>query len=286
MRILSLLARHGTARYPAALADLRAYQRRCLPTARCEVLVVDNAATGSTEEDGVRVIAGSNRAWEFSAWDEGLAQVGVRLLDYDLVHLVTSAFRTLYMAYLDRCVEAVLARVAGHGMALGHLDCYGVPVELFGVRSQCWLRSSFVFLPPAELLSLGSLVGIPDPSRLFSGDPEDPFLADAPISANYRRYILDWLTGEGTGQGTVWHSRFELGPDTLPYFEAKVLAILNEHLLTLRLRRQGCIPVDATWLATQVGRYGGDLELPAIPRWREQLAERDTSPLVIPPSIW
>ena len=110
-----------------------------------------------------------------------------------------------------------------------------------------------MFLPPAELKMLGSLISVAEPVGLFSGDPEAPFRPDAPLSENYRGYLLGWLTGEGTGQGVEWHSRFTLSHDTLPQFQDKVIAILNEHMFSIRLRAQGCAMVDATWLATRAG---------------------------------
>jgi hypothetical protein len=119
-------------------------------------------------------------------------------------------------------------------------------------------------------------VSVQDRKPFFSGDPRSPFRADAPLSENYRRYIYDWLTGEGTGQGVTWHSRFELDDRSLRHFEAKAVAILNEQLLAIRLRRQGCELVDATWLATALGRRGAGAQPQTFPHWRTQLAERDT----------
>jgi hypothetical protein len=274
MRILTIMARHGLAKYGSAVEELRAWQHRSVPHAACELLVVDNALTAGAAVDGGAVIPGSNRAWEFSAWDEGLAHVEARILEYDLVHLVTSAFNTLYTRYLDRLDEAALGLVVGRAVAVGHVDRYDQPIELLGNPSQHWLRSSFVFLPPTELALLGPLAALGDPGRFFSGVATRPFRDDAPISENYRRYILDWLTGEGTGQGTTWHSRFQLDAESLPYFEAKASAILNEQLLSIRLRRGGCSIVDATWLGTQARRQARTLS--AIPGWKEQLAGRDT----------
>jgi hypothetical protein len=283
MRILSILARYGVEKYPEALSDLRSFQRTRLPSARCDVLVVDNAggAFAASPRD-TEIIAGSNRHWEFSAWDEGLAHVGARIWEYDLVHLVTSAFRTLYTRYIDRCDERTTSLIVGRGVALGHVDYYDEPVELLGNRSQSWLRSSFLFLPPAELATLGTLVGVTDPALFFSGDLADPFLRDAPVSRNYRRYVVDWLTGPGTGQGTAWHSRFALTSEMLPHFQAKALAIFNEHLLTIRLRRQGCTIADATWLATRAHGTRKGLGPFPIPPWRDQLANRDTDAIPSP----
>lgn len=282
MRILSILVRHGRQQYAGALADLQTYQRQRLPDARCDVLVVDNGPgpvlRGAGEPE---TIAGPNDHWEFSAWDAGLAHVGDRLGAYDLVHLVTSAFRTLYTRYIDRCDTRTLRRALGRRAAVGHVDCYDTAIEVLGHRSQSWLRSSFLFLPPSELRRLGSLVAVRDGEPFFSGDPARPFRPEAPLSPTYQRYLLGWLTGEGTGQGTEWHSRFSLTAETLPRFEAKTLAILNEHLLTARLRRQGCAVVDATWLAGRSGRprwWSGAL---VIPPWDEQLAGRDADAIAV-----
>lgn len=275
MKILTIFVRHGRAKYGNALKELSALLRRSLPLSACDLLVVDNAPEGDLLGEGYEVIAGSNRAWEFSAWDDGIAHVGTRLGAYDYVHLVTSAFNTLYTRYLDRIDDDALQSVVGRAVAVGHVDRYGEPVELLGIRSQHWLRSSYLFLPPSELVALGSLVWVPDPNRFFSGDPAKPFREDAPISENYRRYILDWLTGQGTGQGTTWHSRFQLDVSTLPFFQAKATAILNEQLLSIRLRRQGCALVDATWLGTQL-RSPGRAPIGAVPDWSTQLAGRDT----------
>jgi hypothetical protein len=278
MRVLTLFVRHGTAKYGDALDELRTFQRSRLPSVHHDFLVIDNGPgeLSTVGTPGGEVIRGSNQFWEFSAWDDGLRYVGSRAQDYDFVHLVTSAFRTLYTRYIDRFDLGMLERVAGRGVAVGHIDYYNDPVELLGYPARAWIRSSFFFVPPAELATLGSLVGVAEPSRFFSGDPAKPFRADAPLSENYQRYIFDWLTGPGTGQGVTWHSRFTLSRETLPFFEAKAMAMLNEQMLAVRLRRQGCALVDATWLATWIAQSGNSEELGPIPHWRIQLAQRDT----------
>lgn len=278
MRVLTLFARHGTDKYAEALPRTDDIFRRRMPGAARRTVVVDNALPPGHVEagpGGITVIGGDNAAWEFSAWDEGLRFVGAELDGYDLVHIATSAFDTLYIAYLERFDDALLGEVARLRIACGHIDHYDEPVAFLADRSQHWVRSSFLFLAPAELRRLGSLVSIGPAQRaaIFSGDPAAPFRADAPMSDTYKRYVADWLLGAGTGQGVEWHSRFTLTAETLDFFERKAIAILNEQMLSLRLRAQGCKLADATWAAATLARAG---RLPAIiPSWREQLAGRD-----------
>jgi hypothetical protein len=282
MRIATLLVRNGTSKYNNAVEDVASYFASQMPLVDWDLVVIDNALPEQHEErlgENRVLIGGSNAQWEFSAWDTGIAYVGRRISGYDLIHLATSAFRTLYTRYLDRidfkALRSVLCRAAG----VGHIDYYNEPVKVLGRQSQAWLRSSFLFLPPAELKMLGSLVSVAEATALFSGNPAEPFRDDAPLSQNYRRYLLEWLTGEGTGQGVQWHSRFALSEETLGWFQSKVIAILNEHMLSIRLRAQGCAMVDATWLAAHIKTLKPtDQHRGQIPGWRTQVTERDTDP--------
>jgi hypothetical protein len=135
-------------------------------------------------------------------------------------------------------------------------------------------------LPPAEVKALGSFVSVADGTPFFSGNPDAPFRADAPISSRYREYITQWLTGEGVGQGVSWHSKFALTRETLPTFEQKARAIVNEQLLSIRLQALGCHLIDVTWLSKMLRRYNAS-EVPLSTPWREQLANRDRDARVL-----
>jgi hypothetical protein len=281
MRILTLFARHGARDYPTALHDLDELFRRSLADAARKLVIIDNALNEDHVEvldDRTILIGSSNASREFSAWDRGIAFIGAQVAGFDFVHLVSSAFLTLYTDYLDRIDARLLGLVRGRAAALGHIDYYNKPIELLGRVSQSWLRTSFVFVPPPELQLLGSLVSVRDGRAIFSDDPNSPFLPDAPLSKEFRANIIGWLTGAGTGQGVQWHSRFDLTDETLPYFKAKALAIMNEHALSIRLRAQGCATVDVTWLSHQASHLAANRRLlGAIPSWRAQIAERNRS---------
>jgi len=197
------------------------------------------------------------------------------------VHFATSAFKTLYVAYLDRFDLEVLGAMNGRPVCLGHLDCYNEPIDVLAYRSQHWVRSCFFFLPPAEVKALGRFAFVGDGRPFFSGDPDAPFRSDAPISANYREYIVRWLAGADIGQGVSWHSGFALSRETRPAFEHKAMSILNEQLLGIRLRALGCRLIDVTWLSTELRRKR-PAEIPWSAGWREQLANRETDALRVP----
>lgn len=288
-RVLTIFVRAGTDTYAGAESRLDALWRAQLPEWRRDVVVVDNLLPSGVHESasGRTVIGGDNSSWEFSAIDAAVAHVGPAIWRYDLVNVVTSAFEQLYVAYLERFVPPVVAALAGQRVCLGHIDCYNEPVVIVGVRSQHWLRSCFLLMPVQELLQLGTAVSAPGRAPWFSGDPSQPFAAAAPLSERFQTYITDWLLGRDIGQGVSWHRTLSLDADGLGAFEQKTLTILNEHLLSVRLRAAGCRLIDVTWLSARIAA-GRTVDW-ATPWWT-QMAERDrdarqiATPLELTPS--
>ena len=225
-RILSILARYGAAQSAGAEETIATLFERQMPHVDRTTIIVDNALPRDLIKDDVHsmLLGGDNRAREFSAFDRAVEFAGSRIWSYDLVHFATSAFNTLYIAYLDRFDTDLLRTVAGEPVCLGHIDCYNEPVEVASFIAQHWVRSCFFFLAPADVMALGSFVSLPPDWPLFSGDCASPFRADAPLSAGYRRYITDWLTGHGLGQGVEWHSRFTLSREMLPGWHPEAYA--------------------------------------------------------------
>jgi hypothetical protein len=282
MRVLSLVARNGVEKYPRAIEELEEIFATQLPRVHRATVVIDNARpAGSIEPlgDCTTVIGGDTALREFSGWDRGIEHVGASLGDYDLVHFATAAFNTLYVRYLQRFTPGVLDTAAARRACVGHIDFYNETVELGSFRSRHWIRSAFFMLPPSEVRILGRMLALTDGRPLFSGDPVTPFRADAPLCATYQRYITGWLRGDDIGQGTRWHSGFAVDHESLREFEQKTLAILNEQLLSIRLRAQGCPLVDVTWLDSVLKRTGRPPDL--FTPWAQQMADRDESAALV-----
>ncbi len=277
MRVITLFVRHGTEKYPDAERQLHLIFERQLPTIERKTIVIDNSLPRSFEEmrqDGSILLGGDNSSWEFSAWDRALQFLGNEIWSYDLVHFVTSAFNTLYTAYLDRFDERLLRSIVGRPVCLGHIDCYNEAVQIMSFQSQHWIRTSFLFFPPAEVKMLRDLASAGAATNLFGTSAAKPFASNGQLSENYQRYILDWLMGRDIGQGSMWHSQIALDATAWPLFQAKATAIFNEHLLSIRLRAQSTRLIDVTWLASQLETRSAS-EVDWMRSWRNQLSERN-----------
>lgn len=282
LHVLTIFVRAGTTTYVDAEDNLEAIYRRQLPQVRRDVLVVDNLLPGDTVEHGRgrSVIGGDNTSWEFSAIDKAVAHLGSQIWQYDLVNIVTSAFQQLYVAYLERFTEPVLTSILGERVCLGHIDCYNEHVGIGSYYSQHWLRSCFVMLPPTELKILGRCASVHHRRPWFSGSSDDPFGPASPVSVKYQQYLTDWLLGKDIGQGVTWHRTLRLDAEGLDEFEQKAIAIINEHLLSVRLRAAGCRTIDVTWLSAQIAR---GIEPDWSTPWWAQLAARDRDAISLPP---
>jgi hypothetical protein len=283
-RVLTLFVRAGLSAYADAESALAELFARQMPDITRDVLVIDNLLPPGIAEasPGRTVIGGDNSVWEFSALDAGLAHIGGSIRHYHVVNVVTSAFMQLYVAYLERFTSEVVAALSRARACVGHIDCYNEAVSIGPYLSQHWVRTAFFMAPVSELLALKSVVSARHRRHWFSGRVEDPFADQSPIDDTYRRYLIDWLLGEDIGQGVTWHRALTLDADGLESFEQKALAIINEHLLSIRLRAAGCPLVDVTWLSgiLQIGR-SVRWDTP----WWQQLAERDRDAIDIQNSL-
>lgn len=275
MKILVLFVRHGTEKHPDALIHLNDwYARQGLLTSRT-LCIIDNAlpecTPPATLPDGTILMRGDNHAWEFSAWAHALQSQYFQPAQFEVVHLVTSAFNSLYTGYLEHFHNGMLPELLKRQACLGHIDCYDQPVEFAGRRSAHWIRTCFVFLPFSLANQLDCWTTFTDPSMLFYVPTSFRFRSDAPLSVDYQNRIRGWLEGQEVG-GHRWHSPVGTTLEEVARFQQKTMAILNEHSLSADLREKGVPLIDYCWWHTI---SQGFAVLPAsIPSEAEQIKVR------------
>ena len=68
--------------------------------------------------------------------------------------------------------------------------------------------------------------------RVNLSEIESIFFQDAPLSKRYQTFIVDWLTHG-------WHSKYEITENNWELTREKISCLLNEVLLTARIREMG-----------------------------------------------
>jgi hypothetical protein len=251
---------------------------------RVAMVIVDNAASSPdpAEEDGVPVVAGDNSAWEFSAFDTGIAWLRERRRLFDLTLLVTDAFRAYGDAFLAGVDRELLDLCRRLPAAAGWVDSFCESLRLLGVDYEAWLRTSYLVLPSSVLEGVQPFAWSL-PEGLFSEDWRWPWGPEAPVNEGLRRHLEQWLVRqpeasaeEGADDRDTWHSRFDLDDATFPLFKDKVRAILREHHLSIRLARAGVRRFDLRVLGDALLRGatprsdGSDDLLAGLQAWRRK----------------
>src|SRR5919197_786912 len=88
---------------------------------------------------------------QYPTAEEKIESIGSALSKYDVIHLATSAFNTLYTAYFERFTIPLLTAAAGRAVCLGHIDCYNEAVRGRSFISQHWIRTCFFLLTGADI---------------------------------------------------------------------------------------------------------------------------------------
>lgn len=270
MNVLCLYLRYGTSEYPVSMSDLQNWHERKMAGAKITTWIIDNKINdefdGIDLTTGFRLLSGDNQQREFSAFQKVLIQHREEIESYDMIHFVTSAFNTLFTGYLDYFSMDHLGLAAHRPICLGHFDSYDEPVQLAGEISQSWIRTCFFFMSPETVYSISNFVSFQEESQFFGADGK--FLNYSSLSENYKKYITGWLNGEII-QGVAWHSKI---PDSNA-FTGKALAILNEHMLSVQLRKAGINLVDYYWLKEYSHELCSQIDYP-IPDCMEQVKFR------------
>jgi len=195
----------------------------------------------------IEVVRGSNKVGEFSAYQEGVDWLRSRQCLPETFLFANDralSYGDRYGAVLDR---RALEVVRGYPMVCGTINSYGKSVALAGSLLDVWCRTNFVLTSRVALAAIGSTVSL-GPAEFdtrvpveFPGEGWSP----APwLGPEYAGIVLDWLTREGN-----WYRAEPISEANWPAMRVKLLAIINEHLFSIRARENGVPLVDYTQLA-------------------------------------
>jgi hypothetical protein len=207
------------------------------------------------------LIAGENSEREFSGYEAGVRHLRRTGTSPELWVLANDRFAAYGLDYLWHVNQASLDVAASLLCAIGHVDSWPERVRLLGFDIPSWARSNLLVIPERSLRAMGSLVSV-DTRRFHCLLPDAPLspaeMADPALTlrrsfdVSWSELTTDCLTGVGTRVPWHWHQAGPLDQSSWPAFRGKVHSIVNEQLLSARLRQSGT-PVVPLPLAVTVG---------------------------------
>ncbi|MEM7482400.1 MAG: hypothetical protein AAF481_14585 [Acidobacteriota bacterium] len=243
-RLAVVFAQHDRDKYPRSLLRLLGVLGE-IPTLETTIVVVDNLNAGDWSHavsNNLFHIGGDNGAWEFSAFERGLEWLDGQNKQADVYLFATDALLAYGEDFLALVDGEVLEASHQLGACIGWIDSFMEPCRILDFSYDSWIRTSLVFVPQPVLHKVRPLAWPLRHEQFFGSGFAQPFLPDAPISANLQKLLLEWLTHNVIAESQLeetWHSRFYLAPETFERFRDKVMAILREHLLSARLHALG-----------------------------------------------
>lgn len=193
-------------------------------------------------------IGGDNTFREFSGWQKGFSTLAQNRKGYDLVLFVNDMFLAPGESFLkDYGTKDLLKKSLTENSIIGRIDSTGQSYTVYGYDVSRWVCTNCFLAPWKAIETLSDIVSIKNnlddflPTSLpqiVGPVAQNTTLAlqifknTAPINDQYKIWLVEWLTER-------WHSRFDIEETTWDLFRTKVRNILNESLLTARLREIG-----------------------------------------------
>jgi len=195
----------------------------------------DEQKQARQEDHNVYDIAGDNRYWEFSGWKKGLAFLEAKHIEPDLIIFVNDAFLNFskrgqdYRYYKSRISTLTLRRLKDS--VLGFIDSYNEFDMLLGYDVSSWIRTNLFVVPYGVARQLGFPLIADEVIRemlpeTYSGKI---FKENHHINPTLKRFLEFWITED-------WHLGRPVNRENWAFLRAKLIAILNERLLTAKLR--------------------------------------------------
>lgn len=222
-----------TDRYPHAAASLRRVFS-WHSNVKIQYVCVDNLQSGKAPkqiEHNVWKIAGDNRWWEFSGWQKGLHFLTQGETQPRVAVCVNDAFlnyaqRGLDRRHFRRAFQPAILESAEHAL-IGHTNAAAEEHRLLDYDVTRWVRSNFFALPFDTALEfvrphltekqVDTLFDRVWRGRIFR--PND--LCNDALES----FLTEWITQR-------WRRASEPSSETWPSLRMKLIAILNERLMT------------------------------------------------------
>ena len=228
---------HSPEKFPNAFQILQSYLEK-IKFWRITYFKVNNKDTGDSYRkinDKTYYLQGDNSEREFSGWQKGIDFLETMNLNFNVILFVNEAFENPGTSFLiDYASFITVFKSYILNAAIGRIDSHGKETEVLGYFTKSWICSNCFFISGKLLKSLKTFVTINNENMndFFEKefiDSNSTFKETAPINKEYKEHIIQWLTID-------WYGHFSIDPDHWNLFREKTKAILNEALLSARLR--------------------------------------------------
>lgn len=210
------------------------------------IVKVDNLnESKEVTKEGYNVydIGGDNSYWEFSGWRKGLTFLDETGIEADVVLFVNDSFLNRSKSGYDlNYYKLRINTFSLFGLkdeALGKIDYHDESEIFSGNDVSSWIRSNIFAIPKNVADKLDSTfiddktIGKIFPDTFYGSIFKNSEL----LNSNLKRFIESWIISR-------WAQSQHITPKNWDFIKSKLTAILNERLLTAKLREHNIKIID------------------------------------------
>ncbi len=209
---------------------------------------IDNFAEEKTviqNKPNVFDIGGDNSNREFSGWQRGLKFLESADIESDILLFVNDSFlnraqKGYGLDYYKSKINTISLSELSENEVLGKVDIHDQVETFDGYDVSSWIRSNIFVIPKTVIKKLGftcidkdtidQILPVNFSGRIFNSD-------NHLLNDYFKEWLKYWIT-------SGWSRSAPINKSNWQFFRAKLVAILNERILTLKLKRAGIKIVD------------------------------------------
>ncbi len=233
-KVLILFLRYGDT-YKGAYEELVKICERITLPKRMVVIHNDREDMGPRQKgEWVYEMGGDNSVYEFSGWQKALRSEVSVSFSPDVYMLVNDAFLAKRF-YATPVIDDDMFRIlAGKKVIGGNLRRNSFSIKYKGMELQDYVTTHFFLMSREALDALGTLVSEADPDRFVKPRFSEEIFTDNEIwTEKFKKYLTASLTGKYHEKGKT------VSPEHYGFLKRKVIAVVNELLLSARAREAG-----------------------------------------------
>jgi len=217
---------------------------------------------GKNKNDWIFEIGGDNSVYEFSGWDKGWRSEPARSFDADVYLFANSAFVKKGFYATPVVSDDIIDLISDVDIMCGNLRHFAFPVMCGGMDLRDYVSTHFFFMSKKVMHALGTLVSERSYGRFIKEDFSEDLLTDNEVwNEKFKKYVMLAITSKYHTKGK------KIEPGQYEFLKRKILCIMNELLLSGRVKKAGFGLKDITPLPGFLNSYyiifaGGTTVLP------------------------
>lgn len=188
--------------------------------------------------DWIYEMGGDNSVYEFSGWQKGIDSEFTRSFDPDVYLFTASSLVQKKFYAMPILTDEIIHYTIQRKCMAGNKREFPFDVAYNDWDMRQFISTHIFFLPKKIIKDIRTVVSETDPHKFIKKTAAGLVIDHPAWNKKFKKYIISTLTTKYHTKGKSFH------PDQFPFFQRKFLTIMNEILLSARIKKLNYPLVD------------------------------------------